>query len=758
MVTLVCMEKSKRLKAPKPVASKGQAVRAQGPRRSKGAGLISTTPQPGNGRYINRELSLLAFNERVLSVSENLSVPLLERLRYICIVSSNLDELFEIRVSGLKAKIRQGAGDIPDLDGFTPAQTFDDVQRRVHDMVDRQYRVLNDELLPQLERSGVKIHLIASFTPAQRKWARQFFVRDVMPILTPIGLDPSHPFPRTLNKSLNFIVELQGRDAFGREANVAVVQAPRILPRLIPVPAEVSGHAHGFMMLSSVVQDNVHHLFPGMAVKGVYQFRVTRNSDLFVDDEEVSDLREALKGELSQRQFGDSVRLEVSETITDNLLGLLQREYGLADEDCYRVPGPVNLVRLMSLPDLVELPQLKFPPFQPAQLNWGGDNIFGAIARRDHLVHHPYESFSAVLDFVRQASLDPQVVAISMTVYRTGQTSALMESLILAARAGKEVTVVVELMARFDEETNINWASKLEEVGAHVVFGVVGNKTHAKMCLVIRREKNQLKRYAHIGTGNYHPRTASLYEDFGLFTADRSICHDAHEVFHQLTGLGKAKALRKIWQSPFSLHSNVLAGIRRERANAKLGRPAQIIAKMNSLVELAVVEALYEASQAGVQIDLIVRGICVLRPGVLGLSENIRVRSTIGRFLEHSRIFCFLNDGNQQLFISSADWMDRNFFRRVELACPIEEPDLMKRVFEEGLSMHLRDNASSWTMQSSGAYTLDRVTGPQRYAVQEELLEQLASPLQVPAPVPPSLSAKSRTKNQQGKKPHQGNR
>ncbi|MEY3095807.1 MAG: hypothetical protein RIR74_899 [Pseudomonadota bacterium] len=686
--------------------------------------VFHTEGQPGQSRYLNRELSLLAFNERVLAMAECLETPLLERLRYICIVSSNLDEIFEIRVSGLKAKIRQGAGDLPDLDGYTAAQSFQDVQLRAHRLVERQYRILNQGILPALEQTGVKIHLTTSFTPAQRKWAHQYFVKEVMPVLTPIGLDPSHPFPRTLNKSLNFILEMEGRDSFGRASRAAVVQAPRVLPRLIRVPKQVSGHPHGFMLLSSILQDNVPALFPGMDVKGVYQFRVTRNSDLFVDDEEVTDLREALKGELSQRQFGDSVRLEVADAIPDTLLDLLLREYKLGQEDCYRVPGPVNLVRLMSMPDQVDRPDLKFPAFSARHPEaFVGKNHFEVISNQDVLVHHPYESFSAVVDFLRTASEDPSVVAISMTVYRTGQTSSLMESLIVAARSGKEVTVVVELMARFDEETNINWASRLEEVGAHVVFGVVGNKTHAKMCLVVRKEKTGLRRYVHIGTGNYHPRTASLYEDFGLFTANPDLCQDAHEVFHQLTGLGKARALRKIWQSPFTLHSNVLKAIRKETLIAKQGGKAQIMAKMNSLVELAVVEALYAASQAGVQVDLIVRGICVLRPGVPGLSENIRVRSTIGRFLEHSRLFYFRNEGAEDVYISSADWMDRNFFRRVELACPILDKALKRRVIREGLRLHLTDNASSWQMRADGVYTVRRRTDTNRKAVQDTLLQ-----------------------------------
>jgi polyphosphate kinase len=489
------------------------------------------------------------------------------------------------------------------------------------------------------------------------------------------------------------------------------------------MPKKISGYPHGFMMLSSFVQSFVHELFPGMTAVGVHQFRVTRNSDLFVDDEEVTDLREALQGELSQRQFGDAVRLEVSEGISDRMLKLLRNEFGLTDADCYRVHGPVNMVRLMQLPDLVDRPDLKFPAFTPRYPKaFESANLFEVIREQDVLVHHPYDSFSAIADFIRLAAKDPQVVAIKQTIYRTGQTSELMESLLGAVRAGKEVTVVVELMARFDEETNINWASRLEEAGAHVVFGVVGNKTHAKMCLIVRREKTGMRRYAHLGTGNYHPKTARTYTDFGLFTSHKEICSDIHEVFQQLTGLGHAKPLKVLLQSPFTLHQRIIAFIEREARHAKNGKPARIIAKMNSLVEPLVIEALYKASQAGVKIDLIVRGVCVLRPKVLGLSENISVRSTIGRFLEHSRVFYFKNAGQEDVYLSSADWMDRNFFRRVELAFPVLDPKLKQRVIREGLTVHLRDNALSWTMRADGSYTIKRASGTKRRASQEILL------------------------------------
>ncbi|MFZ9480257.1 MAG: polyphosphate kinase 1 [Burkholderiaceae bacterium] len=673
-------------------------------------------------QFLNRELSLLAFNERVLAMAEDPSIPALEKLRYVCIVSSNLDELFEIRVAGIKAQLRSNP-DLPHDDGYSAAQNYRAVCERAHALVDRQYAILNRQVFPLLQTHGIHFHLAADLNDAQRRWAHQYFSQEVLPVLTPIGLSPTHPFPRVLNKSLNFIVELEGQDSFGRDSGVAVVQAPRALPRLVAMPQQISGFEHGFMMLSSFVQCFVHELFPGMTVVGVHQFRVTRNSDLYVDDEEVTDLREALQGELSQRQFGDAVRLEVSEGISPAMLRLLRDEFELTDADCYRVHGPVNMVRLMQLPDLVDKPALKFAPFTPRYPNaFEHANLFEVLRQQDVLVHHPYDAFASVSDFIRKAATDPKVVAIKQTIYRTGQTSELMESLLTAARAGKEVTVVVELMARFDEETNINWASRLEQAGAHVVFGVVGNKTHAKMCLVVRRESQGMRRYAHLGTGNYHPRTAKLYTDFGLFTSHAEICADVHEVFQQLTGLGHAKPLKVLWQSPFTLHERAVAAIAREAAHAKAGRPARIIAKMNSLVERDVIRALYAASQAGVKIDLIVRGVCVLRPKVAGLSDNISVRSTIGRFLEHSRIFYFKNNGKDDVLLSSADWMDRNFFRRVELAFPILDKKLKQRVIREGLTVHLRDNALAWTMRPDGSYTIKRVTGEKRRAAQELLL------------------------------------
>ncbi len=664
--------------------------------------------------FLNRELSLLAFNERVFAQAEDPKLPLLERLRFLCIAGSNLDEFFEVRVAGLKAQLRLNPKHA-DVDGMPAEETLERVAVRAHELVARQYALLNDTLLPLLVTEGVVLHLNAQWDAATDEWARTYFRQSILPVLTPIGLDPAHPFPRVLNKSLNFAVELGGRDAFGRKSGVAIVQAPRALPRLIRLPQHLSPAPYAVVMLTTIMQVYVSELFAGMEVHGCHPFRVTRNSDLFVDDEEITNLRVALQGELPQRHYGDAVRLEIGDTCSEAIAQLLRREFALSDDDIYRVNGPVNLVRLMQLPDMVARPDLKFPPFHPSlpaeirKANIRNTDLFRAIAKRDLLVHHPYQSFMPVLDFLHAAATDPDVVAIKQTIYRTGSDSALMQSLLLAARSGKEVTAVVELMARFDEETNINWASQLEEIGAHVVYGVVGHKTHAKMVLVVRREAaadgtRVLKRYAHLGTGNYHSGTARLYTDFGLFTANEDLTSDVHEIFQQLTGLGSAKKMRRIWQAPFSLHANTVAAIRHEAAIAASGKPARIMARMNSLLEPEVIRELYAASGAGVKVDLIVRGVCTLRPGVKGLSENITVRSIVGRFLEHSRIFYFKSGGDENVWLSSADWMDRNFFRRIEVAFPVLDAKLKKRVIDEGLRVHLRDNALAWVMDSDGVY------------------------------------------------------
>ncbi len=681
-------------------------------------------------QFLNRELGQLEFNRRVLAQAEDNSIPLLERLKYLCIVSSNLDEFFEIRVAGLKEQIKLG-GIATSVDGLTAVQTLKLVRDQAHQLIERQYQVFNKDLVPALSGQGIKFLRRTQWTVTQRTWVKDFFFREVMPVLTPIGLDPAHPFPRVLNKSLNFAVELQGKDAFGRNSTRAIVQAPRVVPRTIAMPPEISGCEHGFVFLSSILHAHVGELFTGMEVLGCYQFRVTRNSNLFVDEEEVKNLRLSLQGELPQRHFGDAVRLEVADNCSPQIIEFLLKEFNLAAEDLYRVHGPVNLVRLMRIPDLVERDDLKFHPFVPSVpglLRKKGSNIFKLIRKNDVLLHHPYQSFKPVIDFIQQAARDEDVVAIKQTVYRTGTDSALMEALIVAAKRGKEVTVVVELLARFDEEANINWANRLEEVGAHVVYGVVGHKTHAKMLMVVRREDGQLRRYVHLGTGNYHPRTARLYTDFGLFTSNEKICADANEVFSQLTSLGKARTLNHLWQSPFSLHSEVLRAIRNETSLAKSGKRSHIIAKMNALLEPETIATLYEASKAGVKIDLIVRGVCALRPGLPGLSENIRVRSVIGRFLEHTRIFYFRNNLKHDVFLASADWMDRNFFRRIEICFPVLDKKLKKRVIAEGLKIYLHDNCQAWEMDGEGHYRLKTARRSPKVIAQIELLKQLASP------------------------------
>ncbi|MCY0388494.1 polyphosphate kinase 1 [Robbsia sp. Bb-Pol-6] len=658
---------------------------------------------------LNRELGILAFNERVLAQAADPAMPLLERLRFICITSSNLDEFFEVRIAGLQEEMRDTPG-LLTPDGMSMQQAYTVIAERAHRLVQRQYAMLHETVLPALEHEGVVFHNAESWNAEQLAWAHQYFNTQLLPVLTPIGLDPAHPFPRVLNKSLNFAVELSGKDAFGRDAVLGIVQAPRVLPRLVRMPAELSGYPYGFVLLSAFMQRFVGELFPGLHLISCNQFRVTRNSELFVDDDEITDLRMALRGELPARHFGSPVRLEVSAETPVDLMRRLREESGLTERDCYRVDGSVNLVRLMSLPDMVDRPDLKFVPHLPAvpQLAPPTATMFDAIDHGDILLHHPYESFQPVLELLLQAAKDPHVVAIKQTIYRTGSDSALMDALMLAVRNGKAVTVVVELLARFDEETNINWAERLESAGAHVVYGVVGHKCHAKMMLIVRRATHAgqatLRRYVHLGTGNYHAKTARLYSDFGLMTSHTGICEDVHHVFQQLTGINGELSLNYLWQSPFTLHAKLIAAIAREADHARAGRKARIVAKMNALLEPSVIAALYEASSAGVKIDLIVRGVCSLKPGVEGLSENITVRSIIGRFLEHHRIFYFHANGAEDVYLSSADWMDRNFFRRVEVAFPILDRRLKRRVIAEGLSTYLGDNQTAWVMHSDGEY------------------------------------------------------
>jgi polyphosphate kinase len=652
--------------------------------------------------YINRELSLLEFNGRVLAQALDEKVPLLERLKFLCISSSNLDEFFEIRVSGLKQRLELGS-DQPGPDGLNIAEQLHAIHDRACNLVEAQYRCLNDVILPALRSHGIELLARANWDGETRRWLEQYFEREIEPVLSPLGLDPARPFPRIQNKSLNFIVRLAGKDAFGRDTDLAVVQAPRSLPRVVALPED--GGRKRFVLLTGIVQHFVSKLFSGMDVLGCYQFRVTRNSDLFVDDEEVDDLRRALEGELAHRRYGAAVRLEVSHDCPPDLDAFLMRQFTLNEVDFYEVSGPVNLNRLAAIYDLVQRPDLKYPIFTPGlpRRVAGSTDLLAVIRQKDVLLHHPFHSFGPVLDFLRGAATDPRVLAIKQTLYRTGNESPIVDALVTAAQSGKDVTVIVELRARFDEEANIELSNRLQEAGAHVMYGVVGFKTHAKMSMVVRREAEGLRRYCHLGTGNYHPRTARGYTDYSLFTCDPAIGQDVHELFLQLTSLTQTPRLSRLLQSPFGLHEALVAKIEREADHATAGRPARIIAKMNSLVDPAVIEALYRASRAGVHVDLIIRGLCALRPGIPGVSENIRVRSIVGRFLEHSRVFHFENGGNRELYLSSADWMERNFFRRVEIAFPVREQTHRERILRD-LNFYLADNTHAWELGRDGAY------------------------------------------------------
>jgi polyphosphate kinase len=675
--------------------------------------------------YINRELSFLEFNQRVLDQALDESVPLLERLRFLCISSSNLDEFFEIRVAGLRQLTELG-GAQPAPDGMSIPEQLAAIHDRATRLVADQYRCLNELLLPALAREGAPLLERKDWSSATYEWLEQYFEREVEPVLSPLGLDPSRPFPRIQNKSLNFIVRLEGKDAFNRNSELAIVQAPRSLPRVVPLPQEAAGRA--CVLLSTIVQTFVPRLFTGIQVIGCYQFRVTRNSDLWVDEEEIDDLRRALEGELIHRRYGAGVRLEVASECPDNMVKFLHAQFGSNGLDTYYVPGPVNLNRLTALYDLVQRPDLKYPIFTPGlpKRLAGATDLFAIISHKDLLLHHPYQSFVPVMDFLRQAAADPQVLAIKQTLYRAGHDSPLVDALVAAANAGKDVTVIVELRARFDEEANIELSNRLQEAGAHVMYGVVGYKTHAKLLLVVRREQGGIRRYCHLGTGNYHPRTARQYTDYGLFTCDDEIGQDVHELFLQLTSLTQTPKLNRLTQSPFGLHEMVLGKIARETEHARAGRPAHITAKMNALVDPESIEALYRASCAGVKIDLIVRGVCALRPGVPGVSENISVRSLVGRFLEHSRVFCFENGGEPELFCASADWMERNFFRRVEVAFPIRHKAQEERIRRD-LEVCLSDNCQAWDLKPDGSY--ERIPRPQAQAVnaQMELLAAYAA-------------------------------
>jgi polyphosphate kinase len=677
--------------------------------------------------YINRELSLLEFNKRVLAQAKDENVPLLERLNYLCISCSNLDEFYEIRVAGV---IQMAAIDpkATGQDGLNPNEQLELISANAHELVADQYKVLNETLIPKLKQENIRFIKRNDWSEAQQQWLQTYFTDQLLPILTPVGLDSAHPFPRILNKSLNFIISLTGKDAFGRNSGRAILQAPRSLPRIIPFPQEeTQSGPNDFVFLSSIIHAFVGDLFNGMTVKGCYQFRVTRNSDFFVDDDAIDDLLLAVQGELAMRNYGDEVRLEIDANCPDETVSFLLDRFEMTRDRLFLVDGPVNLNRLQEIIALVNRPDLSFAPFKPAvpaQLARNKD-IFAAIKRHDILLHHPFEAFSPVVEFLRQAAVAPDVLAIKQTLYRTGAESPIVAALIKAARAGKEVTVVIELRARFDEKDNISLAAKLQEAAVHVVYGVVGYKTHAKMCLVLKREGKELCNYVHLGTGNYHPKTAQLYTDYGLFSCNKDLGEDVRRIFAQLTSLGKVSKLNKLLQSPFTLHNGIIAKIDREILHAQEGKTAKIIIKVNAVVEEQIIQSLYRASQAGVQIKLIVRGICCLRPGIPGVSENIEVRSIIGRFLEHARVYAFANAGEWEVYGSSGDLMNRNMFQRVEACFPIESKRLHNRILHD-LDTYLNDNSQAWLLQADGSYAhCKRKRNQESIQAQTVLLQEL---------------------------------
>ncbi|MBI5277826.1 MAG: polyphosphate kinase 1 [Burkholderiales bacterium] len=659
--------------------------------------------------FLDRDHSILAFNERVLDWVDRPGVPLLERLRFLTIVSSNLDEFFEVR-------------GVPQLAAATSVAA--------HRLVDRQYALYNDELMPAFAKEGIEIVSHGERNEVQKAWVHDYFEREVRPLLIPVGLDPAHPFPQVANKSLNFIVRLSGKDAFGRENEIAIVKVPRVLPRLIRMPAKVEGRKTLFVSLSSVIRAHLNLLFPGREVGQFSQFRVTRHSDLAVDEEDVRNLRTALRLGLQQRHYGEAVRLEVSAGCSDYLSSFLLRQFGLPEAALYRVHGPVNLVRLQQLIDLVDARRLLFAPYKPCyprQLA-PGRSIFEQLKHGDVLLHLPFESFDGVLDFLREAVNDPQVLAIKQTIYRAGSDSEMVDLLCEAVRRGKEVTAVVELKARFDEEANINFAELLESVGAQVVYGVVGLKTHAKMLLVTRREGRHLVRYAHLSTGNYNPRTARLYTDICHLTASPELTADVEHVFVHLAGQSKLPRLAQVWMAPFHLHRRMVEQIDLVAEAAGQGQDARIVLKMNALTDEPLMQALVRASLKGAKVDLIVRGACMLPARLAGVTDNIRVRSVIGRFLEHSRVFYFRAAGAEQLYLSSADWMNRNMLRRIELAWPVTDPHLRQRIIDECLVAYLHDDRDAWDLLPDGSYRRVKGAGdPHSHGAQAALMERYAA-------------------------------
>jgi len=678
--------------------------------------------------YENRELNYFKFNLRVLSQASNPKHPLLERLMFLLIFSSNLDEFFEIRISGLKKQLDFGR-QRPGPDGLYPEQVLKEIHLQVSAALTEQYRILNEDLLPNLASQNIHFIPRHEWNEELKAWTRDYFDSEIQPVVSPLGLDPAHPFPRLVNKSLNFILSLDGKDAFGRESGLAIVPAPRSLPRLIKVPSEIAPEGDNFIFLSSIIHAYVDELFPGMTVTECHQFRVTRNSDLEMSNVEVEDYAMALQGQLHSRRFGAATKLEVSIGCPEELTDFLLERFNLTSDELFQLDGPVNLQRLMALYGMIDRSDLRYPQFSPGtpRLLEEDSYIFAAVDKEDQLLLHPFQSFIPIIDWVRQAAKDPTVLSIKQTLYRTNESSELVEALAEAARNGKEVTVVIELRARFDEEENINFASTLQEAGAVVVYGVMGYKTHAKMLLFVRRIGNSLKRYAHLGTGNYHRKNSLLYTDYSLLTSDEVVCADVHKVFQQITGMGKKIHPNLVIHAPFNLRKSLLKMINAERDAALAGKKARIVAKMNAITDPDIIKALYGASMAGVKIDLIIRGICCLRPGMAGISENIRVISVIGRFLEHSRVYYFQNS-DPQVYCSSADWMERNLNNRIEVCFPILKKKHISRIKAE-LEMYLNDRGQSWELNSTGEYRSLENTSPadeSREDVQMLLLKQLS--------------------------------
>jgi polyphosphate kinase len=663
--------------------------------------------------FFNRELSWLEFNRRVLEEAQDPSQPLIERVKFLYIFSSNLDEFFEIRVAGIKQQIESETSDVA-ADGLSPTETFNQIQRLAHELVASEYELWNKELLPELAKNGIRIRDVTQLSARRAAWARKYFQEEVFPMLTPLAVDASHPFPELLNKSHNLLVRAKTKRR--GEPLLAIVQVPRVIPRMILMPrGQGDGEPWDYIYLASLIKQHIAELFPGLIIDGVHAFRVTRNSDLYIDDEEAENLLRTIEQELRRSSKGDAVRLEVEADCPKDFTELLLEFFDLTDADVYKLNGPLSMTHLTPLLTNDAFANLKDRPFQPGRdpaLPPHAD-MFEVMRRQDVLLHHPYDSFDPIVDLVEEAARDPQVLAIKITLYRTSGDSPIVEALIDAANAGKQVTAIVELRARFDEAANIQWARRLEEAGAHVIYGVVGLKTHCKAILIVRRDTDQIRRYVHLGTGNYHQRTARIYTDFSLLTADPALTEEVAIVFNTLTGLAGYPGLKKLMVAPFDMKQRVIAKIERERDNARAGKPARIMAKLNSLVDQDIIEKLYEASCAEVPIDLIVRGICCLRPKVPGLSDYIHVVSIVGRFLEHSRIYYFENAGQPEVYLSSADWMPRNFLRRVEVAFPIETPPLRDNIINDVLPRFLNDRVKSRELQPDGSYRRLRPEGPE---------------------------------------------